>query len=445
MHRLLALVFIQCCLSIHCLAQCYDSYELYDQAALDSFIDDYGDCDTVRRILIRPRDGAITNMIGLSHIKYVEGLSIYLNAESRAIGDLVGLEVNGAVGLWDTNPDTLAFFPNLREPRSIGLHSKANFHAFRHVEHIEYVLSMSDEATYEGWLGYTSGDTVRTTFTDMAHALDISPSMEWADGKHMNWFNIDGADTIYDTGTYSIPSSNLITIRDVRYFDGRALAGALQQADRIGIVLVDDMDYGDGFVHIDTLHDRLIVGLNRFDIDMRELFPAVTYLTRLSVTQNEGRLTLFDHPIELSPTIIYTWDGDLVPKVSVSDNPLLTDCTSEFWCDLVRTWPDSLLVIENNGPGCSYDEIVAACGVMTSVTTTTTTDIHVWPSPARDRLYVRGVAAGTGYTLVTMQGQVAQQAVTSDAGIDVAELPTGMYVLRLIAEDGVYSEVVVIE
>lgn len=69
--------------------------------------------------------------------------------------------------------------------------------------------------------------------------------------------------------------------------------------------------------------------------------------------------------------------------------------------------------------------------------------VRLYPNPATGRLYIDGLAEGSGIRITDLAGKIWQQVMTpQSAGIDVSELPAGQYMLEISlngVQQGVYK------
>lgn len=102
-------------------------------------------------------------------------------------------------------------------------------------------------------------------------------------------------------------------------------------------------------------------------------------------------------------------------------------------------------VLVSNSASCS-DTSAAFPYFMSSVADVKTNQFRFWPNPAHDRIYL-GVEAEMAYTvqLVDMQGCLVRHSVGPVKELSVADIPRGMYLLRVEFENGVVIRKLLLE
>ena len=69
-------------------------------------------------------------------------------------------------------------------------------------------------------------------------------------------------------------------------------------------------------------------------------------------------------------------------------------------------------------------------------------EISVYPQPASDLLYLSGLESFYNYSaeVISMDGRIVSKVALNSTRISVADLPSGMYVLRLVSTDGKHEK-----
>lgn len=97
----------------------------------------------------------------------------------------------------------------------------------------------------------------------------------------------------------------------------------------------------------------------------------------------------------------------------------------ELWVGSPGTYYfDDFKVYEGISP-----EFVEELPDYTSAIPATTSEMMVYPNPAKDRLYVQGLSEEMQYTIISITGAVVSSGRTGD--INVSSLPTGFYVIKV--------------
>ncbi|MEL7248299.1 MAG: T9SS type A sorting domain-containing protein [Bacteroidota bacterium] len=133
-------------------------------------------------------------------------------------------------------------------------------------------------------------------------------------------------------------------------------------------------------------------------------------------------------------------DASAITDLSIQNSPQLSNCAVTSICDYLGI-AMSIATISGNATGCaSREEVEMACVV--STVDMLPTDIELFPNPTSGRLQWRNVVAER-VEVFTAQGQRVMDDTNPGQELDLSGLTAGVYVLHLVAADGVHASRVV--
>ncbi len=71
---------------------------------------------------------------------------------------------------------------------------------------------------------------------------------------------------------------------------------------------------------------------------------------------------------------------------------------------------------------------------------TSDNNIKIYPNPAKDKLFIKGNTENTNVKIYNLQGQLVLEKVLNDKFIDISQLPTGLYTLKIQNKNNVFIE-----
>lgn len=256
------------------------------------------------------------------------------------------------------------------------------------------------------------------------------------DGLHQ-LMNIKGAVRIQNNSALNSLEglSKLNTIEgDYFYISSNPLLQNLQGLNMLdsigGIVHINDMTglkSLSGLGNVSYIGDRLSI----FRCD------SLTSLDGLSGLSEVGALDITDNPL-LSSVQAFDHPVKINAQLVVTDNPELSECNVEAFCDYFIA-PPSFVVFSNNGVGCSNRVQLEMECQTNSTYSVTQSEIKVFPNPATDVLMldIPKDAVVEYICFFNMHGLTVRSAFNQNQ-IDICSLTPGMYFAQVIMENKLY-------
>lgn len=153
-------------------------------------------------------------------------------------------------------------------------------------------------------------------------------------------------------------------------------------------------------------------------------FPASDTLNELFLKKNKQLTNISAlNNVKYVSNKSYNWH--LEKGIEISDNTNLSECSVVPVCDMLKTFPDSIKVIKNNGPKCiNVDEVISHCVSATS-TTSNDKEILFYPNPTYGYLSVKDEIIIQEIT--NAQGLKVSISTSKNNFIDLSSQPSGIY------------------
>ena len=148
---------------------------------------------------------------------------------------------------------------------------------------------------------------------------------------------------------------------------------------------------------------------------------------------NDFEAPLYDVPYTPQFSVAH-----LREMIVIADNPKLDSCNLDYLCKTLELFPDSVR-IENNGLGCTLDEVKKYCG-LTSTNLISDNSTKFYPNPVGSTITWNSKKLFNRYSIFTATGQMVKTSKLDniDKEIVVQDLVSGFYILRLESSDGFY-------
>ncbi|MCQ2384393.1 MAG: T9SS type A sorting domain-containing protein [Paludibacteraceae bacterium] len=107
---------------------------------------------------------------------------------------------------------------------------------------------------------------------------------------------------------------------------------------------------------------------------------------------------------------------------------------------------DTVMVINTNGSSAEQRETISLIAKVTfdktstSLPNVTESGLFLYPNPVGETLHVMGLKETTDYAIYTATGQVVMQGKIADGALQVSNLRTGLYLIRLGKETIKFSK-----
>lgn len=149
-----------------------------------------------------------------------------------------------------------------------------------------------------------------------------------------------------------------------------------------------------------------------------------------------GNLSAIGGSLTLSGDILTSLSGldnigpATITCIFMENSPNLSMCDVPSICNYLSV-PGNPAVIGNNASGCNTrGEILEACQASTGTASQTAIAVQVYPNPTRGRVEAAGLKEGKAEVLNNL-GQKVMGMALSEAGIDLSELPAGIYFIKI--------------
>ncbi len=120
-------------------------------------------------------------------------------------------------------------------------------------------------------------------------------------------------------------------------------------------------------------------------------------------------------------------------SLELEANNNLFDCSIDLICKNLDN-PNFKLILELNAIGCNSKEEIRQKCVSAIKTEPIDNQFEIYPQPAIDELYIKGLSDKSVYSISNLEGKIVQNGQT-DGFIDVSNLSFGFYVMKLFCEN----------
>lgn len=317
-----------------------------------------------------------------------------------------------------------------------------------------YYVTTQEEAENFGIL-YPGCDTLNGELSIMGDNITSLPGLigvkmingSFSSGPTMNLINFSGLDSLkVITGNmqigwwegsynYSLQNftglDNLTSVGRVEIINNHSLLnfqglGNLRKMGMTEIIYNDMLTSFDGLNNLDTINDSFDIAGNPALVD----FSALLNLKRIN-----GWLDI-RHNDQL--TSLYGLDSARMDNISVTYNPLLSECAVKSICNYLAM-PGSWAIFNNNATGCNTrEEVEADCQVGID-DISSFENLLIYPNPATDFFRINLYENQLNYRISVFNSSgllVLEKSVfPSDQWVDVSSLPKGMYIVKLVFAD----------
>jgi hypothetical protein len=219
----------------------------------------------------------------------------------------------------------------------------------------------------------------------------------------------------------------------------------LENLDTIfGGLSVGNYDYegNTSLISLDGLNNLKYLGWH-LDIHDNEVLNDLSALSNLNKVY--GTIYIIEN------INLYTLSGlDNINANSIYDlyimfNQNLTKCDIKSVCDYLAS-PNGDVIVVANAPGCySEDEVLAECTVELDETDIQTSQYTIYPNPFSERITIEIPEFGKKNSIYTLsifniKGQLIKQLQLSkpQETVDITELNTGIFFMKIISQDNVF-------
>lgn len=421
------------------ISQC-NSITLNNQQDINDFTAKYGSCSEVNYLTIRDRDGDIENFDSLYIITRINGsLNIQDFTKSNEI-NISGLKnlryvskldyrLNNVNGVFNSL-DTIVYLDIIQ----------GSFAPFQNLKHIEAYLSIelttvcSEEEipffTTGELFGFNINKKVGTAY-DVAYKecieviasrIDFSKHVSLGlsvDSLNLDWFPLP--DALRSLNFAYHQNSDLNSISNIKELKSFNISNDL-----------GGNDYGAGLSHIEELESIKLSNINIEGIDYNTLFPSLISVNKSFILARDKFVTNLDF-LEGVKAPELTDPKSYAYLVQINDNPYLSNCNVSFLCEVLKKYPDEV-VLSNNAGLCTKAEVLKYCATV-STSDTNEKAIELTPNPVTDYLRIKGLDKAMEYQIYNACGSL-MFAGTTESDVQVDHLNDGMYFIQLKEASG---------
>lgn len=448
--RYLFIISLMCGSCSAAWTQCPEEIYLITQKQIDSFSVTYPNCHQVKDLYIS-LTGDISNFKGLStlsgHQKSIgillygkenvtfEGLENidsvdYLSIiQSKTTSGLSGIkfinylqfqnnfnfDLSGFTSLKHINycelsaPNTenaptfdLLNFPNINNTYTLSLNGNFLLNGIEKIDTISRMVITSN---------YVLKDM--TALSNRASLSELWLRSVWTD------FSFSGMEKIENLRLLAIMNGKKILsldgLKNVKNIDFLSF-------DNIREFVPNDFTEMSSLREIDGLYLQDVNGLISLDG-----FPPSDTLNELFLKKNKQLVSISAlNDVKYVSNKSFNWQ--LEKGIEISDNPNLSECSVVPVCEMLRTYPDSIKVIKNNGPKCvSIDEVISHC---VSNTSSPSKDIKILFHPNPTYGHVSVIGEIIIHEITNGFGQIMSIPISNNDTFDLSSFPSGMYFIR---------------
>lgn len=434
--------FLFVCLLLMCgeaSGQC-DSIVLSNQSEINNFIKNYGDCTTVKDLVIEDKAKDITSLDSLYTIERITGRLLFNEFKSYSEINISGFQgLRYLDHIWHTPRVELSGqFSNLdtiNELKNFGLYEN-EFIICPKIKHIGRELRITRYSKEEEMPDFTTGNNFHLVLNneiDSQTLKTLSRRIKTTNLRNLT-LSLNGVDlsnlTILDSVEYlSLPictKSNLAQLSTIRNLKALTMQGTF-----------GNNDFGPGLIHVRELN-TLWIGDGRGGRnipqfkDYKKILPNLEAINmRLLVTMTDSLFNL-DFLDDVRPPLASTppnwyYGNDLI---ILRDNLRLKLCKSLFLCRAVKQYPERIYLDKNSGV-CTVADLTQYCNTITVNTEEDSNDVlRLLPNPTSGILQISASDEPVHIRIWNIQGVLVKTIRNCHYEVDITDMPQGMYILE---------------
>jgi hypothetical protein len=414
------------------------SIDLLNQRDVDNFKMDYGNPRQVEFLIIFDYPNkTINNLDSLENIEYIDLLGFFYPLDSlKSVKGLKRLKKVRDLQISLSSSDSL-IFPVLDTVDKIALRNSNHTNLKlrpSYVKNIKYInrgLQLDGNIVIEDFPLFEHNSNFVIQFAKMVdldslniknNSFDIIKGFELIVCKNVNTKGIKQLNqvSIFLSDNNENCDFNIVSlIKSIHRFYYR---------DNL-----ENNKFGEGFKQIHVI-DTIEFAGNRTMPPFKNIFPNLLLVKdRIYIRKNADLKSIADYDN------IYI-NRNFEDSIVIRDNKLLTNCNVDFLCQALEYIPERT-IIQNNGSGCTIEEIKKYCTVKTKDVQTAKVDIY--PNPADSYFSIDGLETGKyNYQLYHLDGRpISRGLIYDDHQVDITSLDQGMYLLEITSKDGRYRAV----
>ncbi len=427
-------------LSISGQSQSCDSIVLNNQADINNFIKNYGNCTTVRDLVITNRDNDITQLDSLYTIERITGSILFTN---RLQG---GREIN------------ISAFKRLRYLNDMGsyysiiytgqflaldtinyLNFDTSFYTYPNLKHIgKYMYVGRPFLTEEKTPTFTTGQNFELSLTDTDTAT-LKVLSKRIKTSHLKSLTVGPYYKRIDLSYLPILDSLEYLKLAICHNSNLRQISTIRKLKKL-IIDSDDggNDYGLGLIHIKELDELWLSDrkpLRPFaSTDYKKILPNLEAINkRLYVASTDSlfNLDFLDNvrPPHAStpPNPNYGYSNDLIVLI---ENRFLNYCKSIFMCKAIKQYPERIYIKDNYASRCTLEDIAKYCETV-SIDDKQIRSLSLSPNPTYGIVQIREVHDPVQVRILNIQGTIVKTLQNCTGEIDISDLPSGLYVFDI--------------
>ncbi len=410
---------------------------LETQEQIDNFKQVYGNPKTLDELIIGARYNNIKNMDSLDNLEYIKKIFNFAPWDSlRSVKGLKKLRKCGFIQLFVSPNDSLAF-PALDTADWIWIKNTTYTNItirptlFKNIKYISGHLAFQGNIATEGFPYFNHNNNLILEFSDMKNLDSIRIKNNRFD--KIQSFAINFCENVIGSGIRQLDH-----VDDIYLFQNSncdfPLVSLIKSIHRFYYRNNRQINkFGEGFKQIHVI-DSIEFGGNQVMPPFKNIFPNLLLVKdRIYIRNNADLKSIADYDN------IYI-NRNFEDSIVIRDNKLLTNCNVDFLCQALEYIPERT-IIQNNGSGCTIEEIKKYCTVKTKDVQTAKVDIY--PNPADSYFSIDGLETGEyNYQLYHLDGRpISRGLIYDDHQVDITCLDQGMYLLEITSKDGRYRAV----
>jgi hypothetical protein len=412
----------------------------YTQAQIDNFQIDYPNCTQIEGGLTIS-GSLITNLDELSVIKYIGGtLSISNNLCLTSLNGLNNLDSIGGSLLIRSNP-TLVNLTGLESLMLVG-----------------GSIRISKDSSLTNMAGLDNLTLIRqgldilwnsnlSSLTGLENLTLIGGFVYISDNPTLQNINALGK-LSYIGGYLTINDNNILTnLTGLEHLTEMGLSVHIYNSPALlSLTGLDSLTSIGGFVSIfNNASLNNLTGLGKLKsigyylaIDNNN---AMTSLNGVDNLTNIYEIIIDGNPVLNSLIGLENINSDSLEKLIVRNNTSLSVCAVKSICDYMGS-PNGTIEIHDNAVGCnSQAEVDTSCKHVSVENLTIDDGWLIYPNPASTTITIEtsAISAQSQFSIMEVNGQqlITQQITESKTLIDISNLPSGVYFVRMTGDKSV--------